>query len=140
MTSQGSAYGRFRRALDRGNLLQARSAAAELDHVGLADALELVLLLAADEDRARFERAALRWHARYCRQATDVTAAESQAVLALLAMLAGPRRIQASCALAQLCDRSGMLPVAELLLRRSSEPRLEKKRGAAPMLQPHLEA
>ena len=43
MTSQGSAYSRFRKALDRGNTLQAMSAAAELGHV--AGALELVLLL-----------------------------------------------------------------------------------------------
>ena len=57
MKSQGSAYGRFRRALDRGNMLGAMSAAAELDHVRLGEALELVLLLAADEDRARFVRA-----------------------------------------------------------------------------------
>jgi hypothetical protein len=33
-------------------------------------------------------------------------------------MLPGPRRIQAWSSLAQLCDRSGMLPVAEMLLRR----------------------
>ncbi len=45
MKSQGSAYGRFRRALDRGNMLGAMSAAAELDHVRLGEALELVLLL-----------------------------------------------------------------------------------------------
>ena len=95
------------------------SAAAELDHVGLGDALELVLLLAADEDRARFDRAALRWHARYCQQARDVTLAEAQAVLALLWMLRGPRGLQASCALAQLRDRSGMLPIAEMLLRQA---------------------
>jgi hypothetical protein len=41
MTSSGSAYGRFRRALDNDNLLAARGAAIELKHVGLAEALEL---------------------------------------------------------------------------------------------------
>ena len=95
------------------------SAAAELDHVGLGEALELVLLLAADDDGARFERAALRWHARYCQQGRDVAPAETQAVLALLSMLSGPRGLQAACALAHLCDRSGMLPIAEMLLRRT---------------------
>jgi hypothetical protein len=122
VTSQGSAYGRLRRALDRGNTLAAMSAAAELDHVGLGDALELLLLLADDQDRERFERAVIRWHARYCQQARDVTPTEGQAVLALLAMLSGPRRPQASCALAQLCDRSGMLPIAEILLRQARHP------------------
>ena len=42
MTSQGSAYGRFRRALDTGNPAIALAAAAELDFVSLPDALEKV--------------------------------------------------------------------------------------------------
>jgi hypothetical protein len=40
---------RFRRALDRGNVTEALSTAAELDFVGLAEALELTLLLADHE-------------------------------------------------------------------------------------------
>jgi len=40
MTSSGSAYGRFRRALYHGNLLAARAAAIELNHVGLVEALD----------------------------------------------------------------------------------------------------
>src|SRR5436309_5524335 len=55
---------RFRRALDRGNVTEAFSAAGELQFVGLAEALELTLLLVEGED-ARYERAALRWHARF---------------------------------------------------------------------------
>ena len=49
MTAQGSAYMRFRRALDRGNVSEALSAAAELQFVSLAEALELTLLLADRE-------------------------------------------------------------------------------------------
>jgi hypothetical protein len=45
VTSQGSPYVRFRRALDTGNATIALAAAAELDFVSLPDALELVLLL-----------------------------------------------------------------------------------------------
>jgi RecB family exonuclease len=56
MTSSGSAYGRFRRALDNGNLLAATAAAAELKHV--AEALELTLLILAKEP-TRFRAAAL---------------------------------------------------------------------------------
>jgi hypothetical protein len=59
VTSQGSAYPRFRRALDRGNVTDALSAASELQFVGLAEALEFTLLLAEGEE-ARYERAALR--------------------------------------------------------------------------------
>jgi hypothetical protein len=38
VTSQGHAYSRFRQALDRHNLIEARSAAAEREHVGLTEA------------------------------------------------------------------------------------------------------
>jgi len=117
MTSQGHAYARFRKALDCGNTLQAMSAASELDHVGLTDALELVLLLPREGDEGRFRRAALRWHGRYCRDTPDIDPAEAQAVLALLTMFDGHRRLQAACALAQLLDRRGHLPAAEVLLR-----------------------
>jgi hypothetical protein len=66
VNSQGSVYPLFRCALDRGNVTEALSAAGELQFVGLAEALELTLLLAERED-ARYERAALRWHARLAR-------------------------------------------------------------------------
>ena len=57
MTAQGSAYMRFRRALDRGNATEALSAAADLQFVGLAEALELTLLL-ADQEPDKFGRTA----------------------------------------------------------------------------------
>lgn len=48
---------RFRRALDRGNTTKALSAASELGFVGLAEALELTLLL-ADKEPEKYNRAA----------------------------------------------------------------------------------
>jgi len=89
VTSQGSAYHRFRRALDRGNVTEALSSASELEHVGLAEALELCLLLI--KQPARFERAAPRWHERYCRETRDVTFDEGVAVLVLLGAMRAPR-------------------------------------------------
>lgn len=68
---------RFRRALDRQNLTEALSAASELQYVGLAEALELCLLL-RDNDPDRYPRAALRWHGRLCRE-VDVGLEEAQA-------------------------------------------------------------
>jgi hypothetical protein len=59
---QWLAYARFRRALDNDNLLAARAAATDLKHVGLAEALELTLLILAKEP-PRFRAVALRWHA-----------------------------------------------------------------------------
>ncbi len=115
MTSSGSAYARFRRALDNGNLLAARAAAIELKHVGLAEALELTLLILAKEP-TRFRAAALRWHARYCGD-NKVTLEEATAVLGLLAMLDGRRAKPAAQALAGLLDSRTLLPAAEVLVR-----------------------
>ena len=115
MTSQGTAYGRLRRALDTGNPTIALAAAAELDFVSLPDALELVLLLV--DEPARFRRAALRWHARYCGDLPDVGFEEAQAVLACLAGLAGRRPKAAACALAELINRRGLERASEVLFR-----------------------
>ena len=59
MNSSGSAYGRFRRALDTGNLLAVRAVATECQHVGLAEALELTFrILAKEPTRFRALRSA----------------------------------------------------------------------------------
>jgi hypothetical protein len=102
VTSQGSAYMRFRRALDRRNVTDALSAAAELQFVGLAEALALTLLL-ADEEPEKFDRAAVRWHVRFVSDSKNVGPRESLAVLALLAAIPGNRL--AAEALAELLSR-----------------------------------
>jgi hypothetical protein len=105
---------RFRRALDRGNVTVALSAASELEHVGLAEALELCLLL-RDKAPERYARAALRWHARLCRE-VDVGLDEAQAVLAALALLAGERKTNAAFALAELLSWRGLERPCETLV------------------------
>lgn len=57
---KGSPYTRFRRALETGSLQIVLGAAAELPTLRLDDALE-VLILMAREDDPRFQRAAARW-------------------------------------------------------------------------------
>jgi hypothetical protein len=64
MTSQGTAHGRFQRAINRRHLQAAEMAAREMGGLSLADALLLCELL-ANTDPARFERAALRWLERF---------------------------------------------------------------------------
>jgi hypothetical protein len=114
VTSQGSAYPRFRRALDCGNLTEALSAAVELQFVGLAE-VELTLLLAEAED-ARYERAALRWHARFVYETKNVDIRESVAVLALLTAI--PANRLAAAALAELFGRRRSLErCADALVR-----------------------
>ena len=60
---KGSPYARFVRALERGKLPLVYAAAAELPRLNLDDGLR-VLVLMAEQDRARFDRAAVRWVAR----------------------------------------------------------------------------
>jgi hypothetical protein len=64
MTSQGTAHGRFQRAIHRRHVQAAEMAAREMGGLSLADALLLCELL-ANTDPARYERAALRWLERF---------------------------------------------------------------------------
>ena len=105
---------RFRRALDRQNVTKALSAASELPHVGLAEALELCLLL-RDKQPERYPRAALRWHGRLCRE-VDVSLEEAQAILAALVVMAGERKGNAAYALADLLSRRGLERPCETLV------------------------
>jgi hypothetical protein len=101
VTSQGSVYSQFKRALSRGNFLLAWTLAAELPRVPLADALAL-LLQARDQQPWRFETAAPRWHARLCSEAR-LTLAEAHLALAALHMLRGPSAAAGGKALAAIC-------------------------------------
>jgi hypothetical protein len=114
VTAQGSSYTRLRRALDHRNVVEALSAASELQFVGLTEALELTLLL-ADEDPAKYERAALRWHIRLMQDFPAVELRESQAILALLAAV--PTKPVAAVALADLLSRRrGLEQACEVLV------------------------
>lgn len=116
MTSEGSAYARFRRCLDARDAFGASTAALELQQVGLADALELTLIY-LDREPAKYERAALRLHARLCRDAR-LSLDGSRAALGLLAALRGSRATEAAHALANLMGMSQtLLPVAEAFKR-----------------------
>jgi hypothetical protein len=86
MTSQGSAYGRFRRALQKGNLELVRAAAGELPTIRLDDALHVCLLI-RDRDPQRYERAALRWVARFAVEARAATLSEVQTAAHALSRL-----------------------------------------------------
>jgi hypothetical protein len=106
---------RFRRALDRGNATEALSAASELQFVGLAEALELTLLL-VDAEPEKYERAASRWHTRFVQGTPNVGVRQSQAVLALLVAI--PSERLAAPALAEFLSRRGSCQrIAEALVR-----------------------
>jgi hypothetical protein len=101
MTSDGSPYQRFRRALETGNLALVTAAALELPRVALDDALRICLLLRAG-DRVRYERAAVRWLGRFALEGRQVTIHDlRQAAEALDALPADAgeamERLQALC-------------------------------------------
>jgi hypothetical protein len=85
VTSDGSPYARFRRALDQGRLHLVITAAAELPRVDLDDALEVCVLMSRDAHPA-YERAAIRWVARLCLERT-VSIHEVRCALALFETL-----------------------------------------------------
>jgi hypothetical protein len=72
VSSDGSPYARFRRALKTGNEALVVAAALELPHVALDDALQICLVL-RNGDPERFERAAVRWLGRFALEARAVT-------------------------------------------------------------------
>ena len=66
MTTQGHPRAIFKQAIERGNLV-AEACAREVGHLTLEEAL-MLLFLYAEKDPVRYERAALRWLARYLAQ------------------------------------------------------------------------
>jgi hypothetical protein len=91
MTSQGSASGRFTRAIKQRNLFMAEMAMRELGSPSLLDALDYLDLL-AEVKPERLERASLRWHGRLELEASMMTLGESQLALAALASLCAGER------------------------------------------------
>jgi hypothetical protein len=91
MTSQGSAHGRFTRAVKQRNLFGAKMAIREMKTVSLIDALDYLDLL-AEVKPEKLEQAALRWHGRLELEAAMMTMAESQLALAALASLCAGER------------------------------------------------
>jgi hypothetical protein len=90
VTSQGTAHGRFTRAVANRNLREADLAARELGGLSLDDALKLCVLL-AERDPQRFERAALRWLQRFIDERLPPVAEVALAASALAELRHGLR-------------------------------------------------
>jgi hypothetical protein len=86
MTSQGSAYGRFSRAIAQRKSVCPEIASRELRKLSLLDALDYVELL-AEVRPDRVEPAAIRWHGRLELKERALTMSEAQLALAALADL-----------------------------------------------------
>lgn len=101
VTSQGTAHGRFQRALDRGNLEQAEHAARELGWLSLVDALALVVAYARTGS-PKFEPAAVRWLARLALEGREMRLGDLQLAAAALTCLRGARSERAEKTLLRL--------------------------------------
>ena len=111
MTSSGSSYARFQRALATGNLNLIRSAAAELPRIGVAEAAAMLLVIQR-ADPEQYERAAIRWLGRLClEQRTRVDLEDLSRAAAALDEL--PERPDAARPLlAEVCRRAGQAQAA----------------------------
>jgi hypothetical protein len=87
LTAQGHPRTRFRRAIEGRWVFHAELAAREAGNLTLAEALELVCLY-AEAEPAKFEKAALRWHARFVTEVSP-SLLRAQIALAALAELRG---------------------------------------------------
>ncbi len=106
MTSDGTPYARFRRALETGNEALVTAAALELPRIALDDALRICLVLRGG-DPQRYDRAAVRWLGRFALEASGVTIDELR--LAADALAALPDRAgEAMERLQRLCVAHGV--------------------------------
>jgi hypothetical protein len=79
----------FVQALEAGDLARVRRLAGEMRHVSLADAARILALICVREP-ANFERAAVRWMARYATERAVTVGDLASAVNALEDMLEDP--------------------------------------------------
>jgi hypothetical protein len=106
MTSEGSPYQRFRRALETGNEALVVATALELPRIALDDALRICLVLRGG-DPDRYERAAVRWLGRFALEARNVTIEDLRHAAAALDVLP-ERAAEAMEWLQRLCLERGV--------------------------------
>jgi hypothetical protein len=87
-------------------VLQAVALGKELGRLSLSDSFALLLVF-ADKDLTRFDRAAPRWHARLVLEVGDLSIVEAQAALGALPLLPGPSRVEAVRLLEAVCRTHG---------------------------------
>jgi hypothetical protein len=86
VSTQGSPYERFRRSLESRELSVVLPAAADLPWVNLDDSLEILALM-AQEDDPRFDKAAARWVGRLLVEIPPMTLKEARWVIAMVEQL-----------------------------------------------------
>jgi hypothetical protein len=120
MTSDGSAYSRFQRAIRARNLPLIHATAAELGWVALQDALAILIVI-DDRDEERFDRAAVRWAGRLATEVPDITLEELAGAIVSLHALPDEHAQQSLLALTSRAVRPPLQPPTSAK-RRSQRP------------------
>lgn len=90
MTSDGSPYTRLQRAIRAGNLPIIRATVRELGHIGLPEALGILVVIEAEEED-RFDAAARRWLGRLALETPDLELRELATAVAAVDALPDER-------------------------------------------------
>ena len=114
MSIKGSPHARFRRALETGNPTLVVAAASELPRVELHDALAICLVL-LDGGSSRYERAAVRWHGRFCLEVPGLVLRDAGLVLGALQALGGDHGDAGAQALLSVFEGRGEAPMAQVI-------------------------
>ena len=118
MTSQGSPYTIFRRALERGSLAAVRAAVANLPAPPPLDDALVICRLLLDHEPDRYERAAVRWLGRLLLEHRGVSLRHGELAAAYLGAWADPaRRDAATDALGELGRAVGLPRLAPRISR-----------------------
>jgi hypothetical protein len=132
MTSQGTAHGRFQRAIHRRHVQAAEMAAREMGGLSLSDALSLCELL-ANVDPARYERAALRWMQRFIDERLPPLTEVALAASALAELRHGHRRVGVEVLLDRVWPTTfGQLRIAEVPGINTKPPDCQEGEGDSP--------
>ncbi len=121
MTSDGSPYSRFQRAIRSDNLALIHATAAELPYVPLRDALAILLVLDAIHEE-RFDAAAVRWAGRLATEAPGLEMVDLASALESLVALPDDEALRSLLALAELARRPAGAPAPPHQRRRSQQP------------------
>ena len=122
MSIKGSPHARFRRALETRNPTLVLAAASELARIDLPDALAICLVL-LDGGSVRYDRAAVRWHGRFCLEAPGLALRDAALVLHALDALPGDSADAGAQALLSLFESRGRDDLAAVIARWSARRR-----------------
>jgi hypothetical protein len=121
MTSQGSPYTIFRRALERGSLTGVRAAVSNLPGPAPLDDALVICRLLLDQEPDRYERAALKWLGRLLLEQPGMSLHHAELAAAYLAWADPARHDAATEALGELGRAVGLARLGQRIATASRD-------------------